>query len=150
MLGHTWHTCRVHHKTVLGHPNHSIGGAVCTCEGGQSPAADDVVLPIRPDEVKAKAPNPTVVKAANELIQERWNGTSATFKLVELEDRALLLIHGNAAVDPDVRGNTRKDLHAVKTFDIEQVFRDVGWEVKYNSPDMYESFPATFTFTRNA
>jgi hypothetical protein len=33
--GHEWHTCTVHHKTVMGHSDHGLDIMACTCACGK-------------------------------------------------------------------------------------------------------------------
>jgi hypothetical protein len=94
------------------------------------------VKPISPLEIpsirKAMIPD-EVIEAANELIAYNWNktGKRSHFKLKDLVERVLEKM-------PDM---TDTKLYADKLLDIEYIFNDCGWKVKYDSES-----PASFTF----
>ena len=96
--------------------------------------------PITPDQVaqaKKDALPDEVIQEVNRLIGKNWSGHSATIKQDEIV----------AAVA------SRLDVPRQKVFDelwlnFEDVYRKVGWEVKYDKPAYNESYPATFEFRR--
>ena len=89
------------------------------------------VKPITPQEIpnirKAMIPD-EVIEAANELIVHNWNGTGrcSHFKLKELVALVLEKM-------PDM---TDVQLYDGKLLDIEDVFADSGWTVRYDSEDI--------------
>lgn len=93
--------------------------------------------PITPQEALHSAcPIPSqVIEVFNELINEN-------------------LINGTARIEQDVAVNRiveRMDVDASTVMakswlNVEEVYRSVGWEVKYNKADWGESGPPTFLF----
>jgi hypothetical protein len=100
--------------------------------------------PITPEEVvevkKTTIPD-MVIKAANELIVKYWNGRSSVFELKELI-RTYRKMAGSDAV-------SEKKLTEYRWLDIEPTFMEVGWKVKYESPDRgSDDFEDYFEFTK--
>ena len=103
--------------------------------------------PIKPDEVVKKKTTQIpeyVFEVANEIIAEKWTGTSARFTLDELVTRV---------VDRAVTGETTKvalraELFEKHAFDIEESYRAAGWKVDFDKPGYNESYAATFTFSK--
>jgi hypothetical protein len=96
--------------------------------------------PITPSEVtrKKKESLPKeVIEAFNELIAEKWDGSSATV----MQPEVIKLICSKL--------NVRSD----KVFDsgwldVESIFRQAGWSVKYDKPGYNESYEASFEFRK--
>lgn len=79
--------------------------------------------PITPNEVadlKSEQIPEEVVQAFNELIDENWNGSCSVVGLDEAADRAAKLIGINDSV-----------LYRNNWLDVEDIFREAGWEVDY-------------------
>jgi len=90
-----------------------------------------------------------VIDAANELIVEKWNGISSRFTLTELVDRSMSL-YAKTVVSGTINASSKRaELSSKNAFDIEPMFRQQGWKVKYDSPDYTESWPAYYTFTKS-
>lgn len=100
-----------------------------------------MTAPISPDEVAAGRAGgvPEIIEAANELLLERWDGSSARFDLSDLSDRARVKL-GRKWDAPFANGE----------LDIEPVFRAAGWDVVYHGSDRGSPLSAYFLFTRPA
>lgn len=101
------------------------------------------VKPITPDEVTARkaAILPSeVLTAFNGMIAENWNGSESSFKQ-DAVLRRILAHFGNHTY-------TRQKVLDNHWLDVEPIFQDAGWEVKYDSPAYNETFAASFTFRR--
>lgn len=97
------------------------------------------VRPIRPSDVatEKKRTFPDAVLASfNELIAQKWSGSSAT---ITLDGVVALMVK---------KGLKRKEISEKHWLDVEDVYRAAGWSVEYDSPGYNESYPATFTFAR--
>jgi hypothetical protein len=121
------------------------------------------VNPIKPEEVQEKKnetiPAP-IVEVFNKLIVEKWDGRKAVIKQDEAMERVLevMVPTTNYHVEKgsersrkllkDGRSKKREEIFEKKQFDIEPVFRSVGWKVTYDKPAYNETYPATFTFTK--
>jgi len=102
---------------------------------------NDSIKPIKPDEIgKIKVENlpEIVIISFNELITERFHGGSATFKQDEVVDRII-------SKEPNL---TQKEIFDKHYLDVENMYREIGWKVKYNKPAYNETYPATFTFEK--
>lgn len=98
------------------------------------------VKPISPDEVvqKKKTSFPDfVLEAFNELITKNFHGNSATIK----QDDVVDLIVSKSSMD-------RQSIFDAHYLDVEDVYRDAGWKVKYDKPAYCETYAATFTFSK--
>lgn len=107
--------------------------------------------PIKPDDVvkKKTAQIPEFVfEVANELIAEKWNGSSATFRLDEFVKRVLDRAEKHPSTKGATRDTIRADLFEKHAFDIEDSYRVEGWKVDFDKPGYCETYPATFTFKK--
>jgi|CXWL01.1.fsa_nt_gi hypothetical protein len=100
-----------------------------------------MIKPISPDDVAGKkaATIPDVVfEAINDLIVKNWAGTRATIlqsKIVES------ILNRDDAI-------TEKSIFEHRWLDIEDIYREAGWDVKYDKPAYNESYSATFIFKK--
>jgi hypothetical protein len=90
--------------------------------------------PVLPNHIKDKHTiiPPFVFDVFNQLISEKWNNTEAIVVQSEVIKRL-------------------EDLFLEFDFgwlDVEDYYRDVGWNVYYDKPAYCEDYPATFTFTK--
>lgn len=94
--------------------------------------------PIPPFGVHATGDHipPQVFDAFNELIARHWTCDHATFTQEEVV----------AAVVRRTPNTTREQMHALRWFDVEPAYREVGWVVVYDKPGFNEDYEATFTF----
>lgn len=99
-----------------------------------------MMKPITPDEVvraKANTIPDEVFQAFNELIAESWNGRYAQFT----QDAVLNRICGHL--------DCPRELPFAKGWlDIEPMYREAGWTVKYDKPGYNEDYSATFKFEK--
>lgn len=106
------------------------------------------VMPIKPSEVskkKAESLPGEVLEAFNEMIAKYWNGTSSKFKQKEAIE--LILSKMNVSKETADKFNA-KDLFKNKMLDVEDVYRDHGWNVSYDGPGYCETYDATFEFRK--
>ena len=97
--------------------------------------------PIRPEEVVCTGIPDNVIEAFNELIQENIRGKQAVILQEEVIKRILSRYYDEPLV-------TRETIYANDWLDVEDLFRDAGWQVVYDKPSLYDSYPATFTFIK--
>lgn len=106
------------------------------------------VRPIKANEIqteKAKVIPETMIEAANQLLVENINpsGTRATFKFKELKRRYKELVAG--------KGATEDEINEVKVetwwLDIEDTYRENGWNVNVDCPAYNESYDGYYEFT---
>lgn len=90
------------------------------------------IEPISPEEVvgvKLTTIPDKVMKAFNDLIGEKWDGSRSRILMKEVRTR--------------IGGTIKKEW-----LDIEPIFRDKGWDVKYDSPVYDENFDAYYEFKK--
>jgi len=97
-------------------------------------------MPIKPSEIVAarkKCIPKTVFNVIDKLIVTHWNGFSAVVKQEEIID---LLVK---------RTKKSAQYYFDNNFlDIEDIYREQGWDVIYDRPRYFESYGATFTFVK--
>ena len=95
------------------------------------------IKPITPAEVvdkKIELIPDFVLAAFNIYIAEHWDGRQSTFKQSEVVDYIK---------------SVNSEFIDYKWLDIEPIYWRAGWKVEYDKPGYNESYPATFTFTRD-
>jgi len=99
-----------------------------------------MAAPISPDEVSAvkslSFPD-EVIEVFNALIAENWTGSSARV----LQSEAVSRIAASLGI-------SRQACFDLNYLDVEDLYRDQGWEVDYDKPGYNESYPATFSFAK--
>ena len=101
-----------------------------------------MIEPINPNEVykiKFSLFPDYVVKAINELIVQCWDGKKARIKQAEIVTKIISLSLGNI---------TEKEIIEKKFLDVEELFQEYGWNVKYYKPGYNETEPAYFVFEK--
>jgi len=100
-----------------------------------------MVEPIRPDEVTEKKitllPD-AVIRAFNTLIAKKFNGYESTVK----QDEAINAI---MAEDETI---SRQEIFDNHWLDVEDIYRNIGWEVKFDKPGYSESYSAYYVFKK--
>ena len=104
----------------------------------QSNGKTNMSKPIRPDEVlskKAESIPDEVFAAFNELITKNWNGQQS-----QVTQKSVVSL-------------IRRKLDDSKTFDshwldIEDIYRNAGWVVKYDKPGFNEDYDSLFVFSK--
>ena len=95
-----------------------------------------MIIPIRPDQIQAVIPD-EVTAVVNRMLAEKWNGKKAVLKQKEVASRIAELM-----------GVKTDYLYKKNLLDIEEVYRQAGWKVKYDKPGYDESYDAFFVFTK--
>lgn len=98
------------------------------------------VKPIKPSEVtkvKASAIPPKVIEAFNELIAENWDGSSARVTQDEAVKRIM----------KKLKLKKREIVFDKSYLDVEPVFEEAGWSVKFDKPGYCESYEAYYVFS---
>lgn len=100
----------------------------------------NVARPFSPADAKRAFENEVmpaaVINAVNELLTEHYESYSINLLKDDIIDRIIEL-------DPKL---DRQIIIDKNYLDFENIFREAGWNVEYNSPDYTESFPQSFTF----
>ena len=95
------------------------------------------VKPLSPDEVIYNIPD-FVIETVNQMIKNKYRGKSFTFKVKDL------IALGRSDGTPE----SNKDWCEEKWMDFEDIYREMGWEVKYEQPCYGDSnFDAYYEFT---
>lgn len=98
-----------------------------------------------PEEVRAQKVNfipPEIIEAVNELLAEKYNGTSASMfmeDIIVLAKRKMKLNH-SAGAD--------SDFCEKGWMDFEPIFENAGWHCECDSPGYNESYRTHFKFKR--
>ena len=101
--------------------------------------------PIKPNEVvaaKAVAMPDEVIQAFNGLIAELYIGHTASFT----QDVAI-----DAVVEAFKKARkrvTRAQIFKHNWLDVEDIYRQAGWAVEYDSPGFNEDYEPSFTFSK--
>lgn len=98
------------------------------------------VKPISPDELiaqKKKEFPSIVIKVVNRLLKEKWDGKEARI----MQDDIIKYIVQNS-------NYTKNEIFDKHLLDFEDVYRDQGWKVTYDSPAYCETYDAYFLFER--
>ena len=95
------------------------------------------IKPIRPDQVHIEIPDAVIV-IFNNFIRENWNGYRSSFALRKIAD----------AIRYDMGLPDDEDIAGKGWLDIEPLYKNAGWIVRFHSPDPGESFPSYFSFTK--
>ena len=99
--------------------------------------------PITPDNVvkeKEKILPEEVIVAFNRLIAEKWNGRYSSFKQDEVIEEIIKEM-GSLKI-------TSKEIFKKHYLDVEDIYKEAGWNVEYDSPAYCETYPATFKFSK--
>ena len=105
------------------------------------------VKPISPKEigsVKSKIFPPEVLEAVNELIAENYTNGRAEVDQKDLVERILLKMNGN--VPSEMRIVKRREVFDKGWLNIEEIYREQGWQVSYDKPGYNEDYEAYFVF----
>lgn len=98
------------------------------------------VKPISPFEVillKEELFPDEIIKIINEMIAEKWDGTSAVIKQDDLTKEIIKKLKIN------------KDIIFHKNYlEFEEIYEKKGWDVNYDKPERGESFDAYFRFSK--
>lgn len=98
---------------------------------------NESIKPISPDDARDQKTFPQgVIQAFNTLITENLIGGKALVTQHEVVQKIML----NMGI------NDREIVFRKGWLNIEDAYRRVGWEVKYDKPGIGEDFPAVFTF----
>jgi len=100
---------------------------------------EDQVKPISPKEIIDNLEYiipPAVLRAVNELLKEKFRGSSVSINQSEII--RLATKYDNSLVGKFFENNY---------LDFEKVYQKVGWKVTYHSPDRDESFKEYFEFS---
>lgn len=95
--------------------------------------------PISPNEVaatKSQVIPEVVFEAFNELIAEKFTAGLANVKQKDVIARIL-------AKDTTIE---KSQIFALGMLNVEEVYREKGWDVEYDKPAYNESYDANFTF----
>ena len=99
--------------------------------------------PIKPKDIvsaKKESMPDQVIEAFNELIAEKWDGSSSTVKQSDAVKRIISKFGWDKT-----QSNELFDNHWL---DVEPIFRKAGWKVEYDKPGFNETYPATYTFEK--
>lgn len=96
-------------------------------------------VPISPSQVAEKKRQimPEVIDIFSDLIARNFSNGSATVKAKDATAKIC-----------EVLGVTRDVVYSNHYLDVEEVFREVGWKVKYEQPDYTENFDSYFEFRK--
>jgi hypothetical protein len=95
------------------------------------------IEPLRPEEVAERHCIPDeVIEVFNEMIVEGYSGTSAH------------IIQDDVVKRLTDRGMDVHDIFTKRWLDVEETYRQAGWDVEYDKPAYNESYRAFFIFRR--
>jgi hypothetical protein len=96
------------------------------------------ITPLKPSDVTITLPD-YVIEATNNLIKKYYRGSRFDFTLEEL-------IAEVKKVNPNVN---EEELFERSELDIEKIFNENGWIVRYGSPSIVDDYLEYFEFTPN-
>lgn len=94
--------------------------------------------PITPNDipaVRAKMLPPEVLETFNELITEHYSNGRSTVKQKEVVERL------------ETAGFNHREIYDKGYLNVEEIYRDAGWHVKFDKPGYNESYDAYFVFS---
>lgn len=103
----------------------------------------DEVKPITPDEVitlKRKLMPNYVILGFNSLIAKNWDGKKSSFNQKAVIDE----ISEFYTVMNDNKKLNIADIY----LDVEDIYREIGWIVRYDKPDRGDTYDAFFVFEK--
>ena len=110
--------------------------------------------PITPDEVvqlKRELIPDQVIDTFNRLIVENWDGYSSTVKqekvISEIYELYPTELYDEEGHYPD-RGTAKERIFQKGWLDVEDIFSEAGWKVKYENPGFGDDINAYFEFKR--
>jgi len=106
--------------------------------------------PIPPEEVetaKKRSIPDEVIAAFNFLIVERWDGHSS--KVFQSEVVSEIIQRSPKILEHFDYWKSKEYIYMHKWLNVEDIFRGVGWEVKYDKPGYCESSSAFFEFSKS-
>ena len=92
---------------------------------------------LKPNDVGDPVPPQDVFDIINKMINEAWDGEKAYLLQKKMANSIAMVLD----VSTDY-------VYKSKWLDIEGFYRKVGWEVYYDKPAYYETYPASFTFKK--
>lgn len=96
-----------------------------------------MIKPISPEDVKEEISFPQVIiETFNELIQEKFRKDGAVIMQKEI------------IIKLNRKGLTSKNIFENRYLDIESIYDQAGWDVKYDKPSFNESFEPYFVFKK--
>lgn len=111
------------------------------------------VKPVSPDDAKKKTkPQPDfVIETFNELIAQNLRGKTARISQEEAVNAlvAKMLTSASSLDETEEKAkHFRSEIFKRHYLDVEDNFRDVGWNVYFDKPGYNESYEAYFEFTK--
>lgn len=96
------------------------------------------IKPITPEEVIGKKPEIPgfVILAFNELIQKKWNKSRKM--AIVLQEEAINMIMEKAPINEETPFK-RPDIFDKHYLDVEELYMENGWDVKYTKQPYYET-----------
>jgi hypothetical protein len=87
-----------------------------------------------------------IIESVNALILNRWTGLKAQIMQKEIVEEYVRLKKnvGDERESQDIRDEIFKK----HWLDIEEIYRQEGWDVKYDRPGFDENYEAFFVFTK--
>lgn len=97
-----------------------------------------MITPIRPEEIatskKIQMPD-AILESFNELIAQNFSGDMARVRQNEIVARIAN------------KGYDRRQIFDNHWLDVEDIYREAGWEVMYDKPGYNDSYEAYFEFS---
>jgi len=103
-----------------------------------------MIIPITPKECCKIIDIPeNVIKAFNKLIQKNWNGRS--YAVVKQHDVVNLILSNYASEGLKIK---RQEIFDKGYLDVETLYWNYGWEVKYEKQCIGDNFDSYYTFAK--
>jgi hypothetical protein len=116
-----------------------------------------MIEPINPNDVikaKFKQIPDEVIESFNEMIAKTYFNGRASFKQDDVLKLVVDKMEATKNKDSSSDDNWIKQSHSEifdnHWLDVEDIYRRVGWDVKYDKPGYNETYSATFTFKKKA
>ncbi len=106
------------------------------------------ITPLEVVQVKRETLPDEVIKAFNDMITETWSDGSSCFKQDDVVKKMIGLLKASDEYSQFLTARIREMIFDKHWLDVEPIFREAGWIVKYDKPGYNESYSATFEFKR--
>lgn len=101
-----------------------------------------MITPIKPEEVKGNQIPDQVIDVFNKLIVKNIRGSSAVVK----QEEAVTAIIAQFELEGKVV--SRSEVYENGWLNVEQMYKEVGWLVRFDKPSYDESYEAYFRFSK--
>lgn len=99
-----------------------------------------MIEPIKPSDVDIRIPD-FVIEIVNEFIKKEWDGERSRILQTDIVNEIVARYPGMGDI-------TSQTVYKTHWLDFEDLYRQVGWKVKYDKPGFNEFYEPFFIFEK--